>query len=144
MNHIRGFIRHDRILPESYEEKLESNPHEPIQVSMKLLNYGSEKNFLIRPAQQLEIHHFDQDKKLKATYCQLKCLKMMLKVDLSSYFIKKVLLSNRMQEKLQINSFNDIYEALQHPDLRATFNPVICYQEWGKYYPGIPTIKHKK
>ena len=126
LNYMRGFIKQDRIMPESYNE----NPAD-VYVGMKLINYGSEKNFLIRPAQQLEIHQFEKQDEMKKAYRYIKCLKKILKVDLSSYFIKKVLLSNTMRRKLMDDLMpKNVYTALQHPDLKVIFEKVIDYDQW--------------
>ena len=142
--YLTKFINSDRILPESFQQQFdrEGCEEKPIQVAVKLLNFGPDRNFIIRPFQQLGVtKEFGENEALKAVYCQIKCMKELLGAEkISSYFIKKVLLSKAMKEKMK-GLTNDIFLALQHPDLREKFEKVIDYEKWDKDEIIIPIIK---
>ena len=107
---------------------------------MKLLHFGEESNFIIRPAQRLEITQFGEYKNLKQCYCYIKYLKSIGNIDISSYFIKKVLLTDKMKKmsmmenslewwdvsdtRLKYDAFDLMNEALKHPDLAIKFDSV--------------------
>ena len=141
LKYLTGFINRDRILPESYEE--EYNQHEVIEVGMKLLHWGSERNFIIRPAQQLSVaKEFSGNRPLMMVYCSIKCLKSLLKVDISSYFVKKVLLTNEMKENIGQYKWG-LWHALHHPELKVKFENVIDYTKWIENQTDIPVIPEK-
>ena len=129
LRYLKGFINKDQILPESFQDQLNENQDKPLEVGMKLLHYGNGNNFIIRPAQQLAVTaEFEENEELKRVYCQIKCLKSLLRVEINSYFVKKVLLTDEMKGKIHGLPF-DIYTILQHPDLKAKFEQVIDYEE---------------
>ena len=88
LTHTKGIVTQDSILPESYCLKTERCATQPIQVGLKLLNYGQEQNFIIRPAQILGITNRIQDKKLMDVYSCIKCLKVVFNLKISYYLIK--------------------------------------------------------
>ena len=135
LKYLKGFMKKDRVLPESFVEQFRRSP--VLEVGMKLLHFGSKRNFIIRPAQQLSVAHELRNRKLKSIYCQIKCLKSLLGIDVNSYFIKKVLLTNEMKEKIEEGTF---YNVLQHPDLRAEFEKAIDYANW-KPKKDIPILE---
>ena len=142
LKYLRGFVNKDRILPESFREQFGENADAPIQVGMKLLHFGTDKVFIIRPAQLLAVtSEFEENKLLKEFYCWIKCLKSLLCIDISSYFIKKVILTNEMKGKIK-GSYFDAYHVLQHPDMKFHFKNVIDYENWHSV-ERIPIIKNK-
>ena len=123
----------DRILPETYLDTMMSDGEqtEHLYVGMKAINFRQEENnFVIRPAQQLAIAStFDSEPFLKDVYCRLKYLKATLKVDISSYLIKKILLTDKMKEICAKNAwFESVWFVLQHPDIKAHFKHIVAYE----------------
>ena len=145
LNHVKGVINRDQILPESFTREYDKRKDEPIFVGMKLINYGLDDKFIIRPAQQLEITKFEKSVEIKHIYCYVKCLKTLLNVDLSSYFIKKIILTDKMVEKGRDNIYisEGIYDVLSHPDVKAKFEEFIDYEKWTRYDNTVP-IKGEK
>ena len=141
--HLRTFIKRDRVLPESFLEVLEGNPEKPIQVAIKLLHFGTKRNFIIRPAQQLAVtKEFKENQRLKRVYCQIKCLKSLLGVNVNSYFIKKVLLTDVMKTKFNVEvDMYFLYEALHHSELKIKFESIIDYAKWQRIGYDIPILK---
>ena len=125
LRYIKGVVEKDRILPESYYQLWQPDPERPIPICMKLLHFGGENNFIIKPAPLLGVTSiFKESEPLKNCYIRMKYLKDILKVDLNSYFIKKVLLTDEMKAKAKKQSDFELFEAcLNHPDLRHKFKP---------------------
>ena len=161
LKYCQSFITKDAFLPESYNKTLEETSLEPLLVGMKILHYGDGgKNFLIRPIQQLGIETFAENKQLKDVYCHIKCLKAILDIDVSSYFIKKVLLTKEVKDKFknkmklheysmdvkrdQFREETELMENLHYclnlQELRSKFNHIIDYGKWGKYSLEIPLL----
>ena len=148
LKYLKGFINKDRVLPESYYQLFNMDPDKPIPIGMKLLNFGCDKNFIIRPAQILHVaSSLLNNDKLRKCYTRIKCLKSLLNVDLNSYFIKKVLLSDEMKEKSEtLNEFDLFSSCLYHPDFKHKFELFIDYEEleahtcMGKF---IPILKNR-
>ena len=131
---IKKVLNRDTILPESYKQEHDSHSEHPLHVGMKIVNYGESQNFIIRPAQQLAIHELLDG--IKELYCDLKCLKIILDVDVSSYFIKKVILTDEIKKKVKNNSTRivNIFDALKHPALRAKFQGKIDFKKFHRGY----------
>ena len=151
LKYSRGFISKDTFLPESYEEAFKETPLKPLFVGMKIIHYGDGgRNFLIRPIQQLGVATFEDNKQLKDVYCHIKYLKTALDIDLNSYFIKKVLLTKEVKNKLKSDGKNmllgskmevkNLHYCLNHPELKSRFNHVIDYEEWYKNDDVIPLL----
>ena len=128
LKYLKGYIKRDRILPESYQDEFDKKVEDFVEVGMKLLNYESEKNFIIRPAQQMNIEQFSSNGKLKEIYARVKALKSYLKIDISSYFIKKIVLSENFKK-----GFGDaeirvgVFKLISHPDIRPSFQEHVVY-----------------
>lgn len=131
---IKKVINQDTILPESYKKEHNAHPEHPLHVGMKLVNYGESRNFIIRPAQQLAIHELGGG--VKELYCDLKCLKTLLDVDVNSYFIKKVVLTDEISSKAKKNPNRivNIFDALNHPGLKAKFGEKIDFKKINRGY----------
>ena len=52
---MKSFRAKDSMLPQSYKAEYAEKPGNPIEVGIKILNYGEKNNILIRPGQQLGI-----------------------------------------------------------------------------------------
>ena len=118
--YLKKFVRSDCMLPESL-----SNPILPKDgtIALKLLHTESDNDvFILRPRQMLAMKNL-KDKKLKLTYSYLKALKGIMKVDISSYSIKKVLLLEEFtqQAKTSADSSHLLYLAVSHPHLKKYF-----------------------
>ena len=160
LKYSQGFIAKDIFLPESYEEAFKETPSKPLLVGMKILHYGEGgKNFLIRPIQQLGVAAFEDNKQLKDVYCYIKCLKTILDIDVNSYFIKKVLLTKAVKNKLKsknqlyghlMDPYNkkellkkNLHYCLNHAELKSKFNHKINYGEWDKTHQDIPLFSNQ-
>ena len=145
LKHLKGFINRDRVLPESFKDQFKEDSAHPIQVGMKLLHYEKENNFIIRPAQQLAVtSELEKNARLKHVYCEIKSLKSLLDVDISSYFVKKVLLTEEMKLKIKGSGVQAyLYTALQHPDLKDKFDQIIDYGMWRENDWEIPILYSK-
>ncbi len=102
-------------------------------VGIKLLNYGKTHNFIIHPAQRMQIETFNTDPKMKYLFCVIKYLKTVLKVDLSSYFIKKVILLETFREAMeQYEQFEWVMVklALTETVLKPYFENLIDFDRW--------------
>ena len=143
LNHITGVMKRDRILPESLKKDAEEV--KVIPVGMKLVHFGRERNFIIRPAQRLQMSNFEKDQDLKDTYCKVKSLKYLLNIDISSYFIKKVILTEEMMRKIKSCSYSldKIFEVLSHQDLKPKFAEIIDFEQWSKDSNHIPILQDK-
>ncbi len=63
-------------------------------------------------------------------YIRLKAIKDLLRIDISSYFIKKVLLAREFKTLASnpgMDSLKLLVEALKHPDLRTVFGDLVDY-----------------
>ena len=133
--HIRGILMQDSVLPESYNASVEQRSDVPLQVGFKLVNYGEDKNnFIIKPAQILGISKHIEDKNLMNIYACVKCIKGAFGVDISSYLIKKILMTNEMQGKIAQNGVENwrksVFDVLQHPDLKEHFGRYDAFLKW--------------
>ena len=117
LKYLTGFINKDRVLPESFYQLFNQDPERPIPIGMKLLHFGQENNFIIRPAQLLGVTSaFSGNETLRKCYARIKCLKSLLNINLNSYFVKKVLLTDEMKQKSQTESDLRLFKAcLDHP-----------------------------
>ena len=127
--YMKSFINKDKILCRTNDDETRN---EAITAGMKLVNYGSDKSFIIRPGQRLDLTIFSSQI-LAISYAYIKCLKTIFKVDIDSYSIKKVLLllHDKPDPKNEPMYFDhsDLYlSALQHPDLKEKFRHAVCYK----------------
>ena len=151
LDHMLKFMKQDRLLPEHYERM-----HEKFErffyVGIKLLNYGESKNFVIRPGQKFQIEKFFADKEngkelseLALTFCRIKAIRKILGVKVSPYFIKKVILTDDIRSKISAQNCccENIYNVLEHPDLKFAFKHMIDYDKWKKCHKKIPIRRDK-
>ncbi len=141
-NHFKSHIKRDRILPEDF--KKQSEIEVPMTIGMKLLHYGDENNFIIRPAQRMQIETFFKNEKMKKLYCYLKGIKSALKVNVSSYFIKKVLMLEKFQKEMnKYDKFHNdmIRKALTDTVLKRYFDSKINFEKWHTHYKNFIPLK---
>ena len=134
VRHLKGMVQRDRILPESYLKFLDSDANTgTCDVAMKLLNYDKETNFIIRPGQVMHVNQFDRNVKLKDIYVHAKVMKTVLKLDVKSYLMKKVILLDTMVEKLlkpEVWLDEAIFMVLSHPELKTEFAKRVQFNKW--------------
>ena len=132
LSHISRVLNQDKILPEAFEDDFKTVPINALNVAIKLINYGNEHNYIIQPAQHLDVTDFDDKWDLKQCYCMIKALKFYLDIDVSSYLIKKILLSKEFKgKKERVTSIEKVvYEAFCHPELKKEFSKFIDFEKW--------------
>ena len=132
LKHFIGVIERDRMLPEQFQESLENAEGEAkvFDACFKLLNYGARDNFIVRPAQQMELQQFKRAD-LKAVYCSVKCLKDLLGIDIKSYFIKKVILSRLfIHQESRLYQRQILHNVLSYPEIKRSFEIRVDYDAW--------------
>ena len=102
--YLQKFLKYDTFLPNVLM------PDQPIFICMELLHALSDKDvYILRPGQDLNMKNL-QYSKLRKLYCFLKILKNVMKVGLSSYTLKKIILQ---EEFTQLNQYaRDVIELL--------------------------------
>ncbi len=135
-SHLKGIIKSDRILPESFQETQNEKAKDDVfEVGLKLLHYGSENNYVIRPAQMLRVVDFSGYPTLcKEVYCIMKYLKTVLKVDVKSYFLKKVVLRKEIVQMAEKSKRVEkpLFEAMTYPAVKKVFESKVDYKQWKK------------
>ncbi len=147
--HCKGIVARDRVLPGMLHAKQETA--RPLEITIKFLKYSDKKNYVIRPGQALDLKIFEEEEALKETYIYLKALKIVLNVKVSSYFIKKVILSRNLLPELKREDLliaQRLQLALKDSMLRPFFEEAIDIEEWTRVlskgdFDTIP-LKHKK
>lgn len=142
LSYFNGFIEKDRLLPEEFEADVVEEK-KVIEVGFKLLHHGTENNWIIRPAQVMKIQKvFMESPYLKSIYVHLKTLKLVLNINIKSYFLKKVLL--RKEVTKMINSFQRsdntyeesklinglLFEIMSFPEVKVHFEGKIDFAKW--------------
>ena len=141
--YTKKFVKSDVMLPEAL-----SSPIKPKDgcTAMKLLHGESNENvFILRPGQTLAMSNL-QEPKLKKAYCYLKALKTLMKADISSYGLKKVLLLEDFASLAGTawDASELVHLALNHPHLKPVFHGhdfkgrrgrmmQIDYEKWDKH-----------
>ncbi len=138
-NHLKKVVKTDRILPEFYEDLREDPSHNLEDgiciVSLKMLHFYSQNNFVIRPAQLLNVVDFSgYPLAVKEVYFGMKYLKHSLDVDIQSYLMKKVVLRREFLIEIEKGgSVEDhLYEAMTYHPVKKVFQEKIDYQKWEK------------
>ncbi len=130
--YLKDHLVKDRILPDTFEEQIEGSGVN--MIAMKRVHYGKTNNFVVRPAQRMKVF-FKVHPEKKQVYCYLKYLKQAFCVNISSYFIKKVLVSHKTEKK----SAKDIlHEVVQNSILKYYFDGFILQQSMYKSGYTIP------
>ena len=145
--YTKKFVKSDVMLPEAL-----SSPIKPKDgcTAMKLLHGESNENvFILRPGQTLAMSNL-KEPKMKAAYCYLKALKTLMKADISSYGLKKVLLLEDFASLAGTAEYARelLHLALNHPHLKPVFHGhdfevqgrkmQIDYERWRKGSYEIP------
>ena len=102
-------------------------------MAVKLLNFGPAHNYTIRPGQKIDVDQL-RNEKLKRAYCFVKGIKDVLKIDVKSYLVKKILLRPEFTA-IALKSFNEydcLFQIMSHPELKAKFQDKIDYEVWQK------------
>ncbi len=130
INHFKGHVKKDRVLPEAFKEQMDNDT---LMIGIKLLNYGENQNCIIHPAQKLKIDSFGKHENLKKLYCVIKALKTMLSIDLSSYFIKKVILLKEFRKSIKTHKKFEwvmVKRAITETALKPYFENIIDFERW--------------
>lgn len=155
LSYLMSFVVKDAILPQSYKEQFEEVPEKPLNVGMKILHYGRGKNFVIRPAQQLAItSEFESNYQLKMVYVHIKAVKTIYEANVSSYLIKKLLLTEEIKNGINVGENIDrgtenklleenLHFCLNQHDFKEMFKDIIDYAEYKSPSAQIP-IKASK
>ena len=115
---------------------------------MKLINYGDERNFVIRPAQVLGLtREFRIKPEIKDVYMAIKCIKQIINVDIPSYLIKKIILMDEVKNGLIAYSSKkdpkdvlakNIHFCLRRNELSQYFTPFLGYDRFKTPLREIP------
>jgi hypothetical protein len=95
---------------------------------LKQLNSGSDC-YYVRPGQHLGVNKFSTEAHHKV-YCKIKALKTILKVDLSQYMVKKILL--RPSECIYDDPNIFMYSTMSQSEIKEQFQSQIDYDQWDK------------
>ena len=139
-NHARGIVTQDCVLPESFKACIERDRDKVVQVGVKLINYdeGRRRNFLIKPVQILGITEYIGDELIMKCFSAIKCFKSAFGVDVKSYLIKKIILTDEMKGKIAKNGEENwqesVFEVLKHPELIDSFNRNAAFNKWKKLH----------
>ncbi len=133
--HLKGIIERDRILPESLalQVRHSDGSNNTFDVSIKLLNYHPELNYVIRPGQGLSTRELRTNTVLRDVYIHVKTLKSLWSVDVKSYVIKKIILSESMKSKIlrqDLHMQERLFAVLSHPELKKKFDQNIYFSKW--------------
>jgi hypothetical protein len=132
LNYFNSLMSRDIFLPEALSAMDKSDSS---LVAIKLLNYGPESNYVIRPCQEMRVENFQDSPKLKEIYQHMKALKEILSVDVKSYFLKKVSLLPEFKTKARVpeaSTMELLYDVLSYPDLKRRFAKQIDYERWSQ------------
>jgi hypothetical protein len=135
LRYLEKYAMSDVILTDLLDVEARSS-----EIGSVLLKQLSGEQYFVRPGQNLGKEKFSSDPHHNV-YCRIKALKSILKVDLSSYMVKKILL--RPAEFMQ-GSINDfLYSTMCQPELKEKFCKKIDYKKWGKeqYKKNITLLK---
>ena len=93
-DYCKGVASMNSFLPESSSQAESAHHSFKHEVAVKFVNNSKfEPNHVIRPGQSLDAGCFSREDFLREVYTCLKALKRLVRVDLSSYLVKKIVLS---------------------------------------------------
>jgi hypothetical protein len=137
LKHFQQLMKRDVILPEVYDN-IKEDP--VVNVAIKILHYGPEDNYIIRPGQEMEVEKFKDNATLKGIYIWMKAIKDILDVPAKSFFMKKVVLlpefvakCERVREDDNNTKVELLKEALSHPDLKPAFETELDFERDWRY-----------
>ena len=103
------------------------------QVTLKVINCHMDRNYFVKPGQILGGKKF-KNKGLRKVYCYLKALKKMLGIDVSSFWIKKMLMTRPF---IQIaEGWGEglpeyiLYDVLNSTEFKNHFSEAIDFGKW--------------
>ena len=160
---LDSFNDRDKVLPGAFKKVVEdsSRKGDYTDIAIKISHFGPVKPFGIRPGQTLSCDvFFDEGSRFYEIYCFVKTLKTICKASVSSFFLKKIMLSPELQVMLGKNKKFDRYEilfqVLSHPEVKEEFQrrknegKAIDYKQWmrlvdkkkklGNFLLWIPTL----
>jgi hypothetical protein len=123
LNYITKYAKADLIVP----DLLKGDKSLIKSVLLKNLNCSVEKNYFVRPGQHLNATKFLSNDH-RWVYQRIKALKSVLKIDLNTYFLKKLLLRPVMFNTN--NSYEFLFDVMCQPELREKFERIIDYDNW--------------
>lgn len=134
LKHLKGIIRSERILPEAFEEVLNESSSN-FEMGLKLLHYESIQNYIIRPAQMLNVVDFsDYPREIRDIYIMLKYLKEALNINIKSYLLKKIVLRKEFVSSVAQdgNALSLFYNVLHYPIIKEAFQHKVDYDNWSR------------
>ncbi len=138
VEHLRGIIERDRLLPETFAKSLEEDNEASVyDVAVKVLNYGHGDTHIIRPAQVTEVRELGRHgDKLRRVYARLKAARDLLRIaDAKSYLIKKVVLLDEVKDAV-LDPDMPLDEAMlavaSHPELKTKFDARLDLDRWAE------------
>jgi hypothetical protein len=87
-----SILSRDAIHPFALEQQKNKTKSDDY-VAVKIINYGNDNNMIIMPAQSMQIDNFEKNN-LRNYFTYVKALKVLLDIDVKSYFLKKVCLTD--------------------------------------------------
>ena len=70
--YFNGVIKRDTILPDAFNEQRQTDTEEELDIAIKILNYGPDSNYIVRPKQELALEDFETFESLKDVYVRIK------------------------------------------------------------------------
>ena len=132
--YLRKLVKEEGILPLSQVEVNAQNEAH-VQMGMKMMNENGD--FILHPPQGLNRRMLRSSTEVKEVYKWVKAVKVVLGVKVSSYFLKKVLLSGeflvRVQQRRKFERFTDhsimrlLYYFLLLPEIKPIFQHKIDF-----------------
>ncbi len=136
--YCEGIAARDRILPgvpapqPQLQQRRSSPSSGPVEIAIKFLNY-SDRSYVIRPGQALDLQTLEREEGLRETYIYLKALKRTLDAKVSSYFIKKAIFAENLLPNLRRRDLPvglRLQLALKNTFLRPAFQEALDMEEW--------------
>ncbi len=140
LEYLKKHLKQDRILPDAFEEQV--NSERPILVGLKLIHYGQENNFILRAAQRMDVTEFDNNPRLKIVYQNIKYLKSVLGIQLSSYLVKKVLFLDKGEiASGKLDPQDWTLPSMANTPLKPYFLKAIDFKKWQEAESSIVPIR---
>jgi hypothetical protein len=138
LRYLEKYSTSDVILTDLFDVEDESS-----EIGSVLLKQLSGQQYFVRPGQYLGTEKFSSDDHRKV-YCWIKALKTILKVDMSSYMVKKMLLCSPEAKPGSVYDF--LFSTMCQPELKERFESKIDYGQWEKKEDKlvIPLMKRVK
>jgi hypothetical protein len=120
-------------------------------VLLKNINTSIDKNYYVRPGQNLNGQKFKSDD-LKWVYTRIKALKIIFGVNIDNYMLKKLLWKpNEFVKNRYVPDFvcmRLLYDVMCLPEVRAQFESIIDFRQWERntkrYRCKIPVLKREE